>query len=38
MSNLNCTILMMALRRLSLHIEILIIGNIRLFLKNLESP
>jgi hypothetical protein len=34
---LNCVILMNVLLRLSFHIEILIIGNIRLFLRNLES-
>jgi hypothetical protein len=35
MFGLNCAILMRALLRLSLCIEILIIGNIRLFLKKL---
>jgi hypothetical protein len=35
MFDLNCAILMRALLRLSLCIEILIIGNIRLFLKKL---
>jgi hypothetical protein len=38
MPDLNCTIFMRALVRLSIHIEILIIGNIRFFLRNLESP
>jgi hypothetical protein len=38
MSDLNCATLMRALLRLSLHIEILITGSIRLFLRNLESP
>jgi hypothetical protein len=35
MFGLNCAILMRALLKLSLCIEILIIGNIRLFLKKL---
>jgi hypothetical protein len=38
MSGLNCAILMRALLRLGLHVEILTIGNIRFFLRNLESP
>jgi hypothetical protein len=38
MFDLSCATSMMALMRLSLHIEILITGNIRLFLRNLESP
>jgi hypothetical protein len=29
---------MRVLLRLSLHVEILTIGNVRLFLRNLESP
>jgi hypothetical protein len=33
----TCAILMRVLLRLSLHVEILIIGNIRFFLINLES-
>jgi hypothetical protein len=37
MTSLNCAILMRALLRLSLRVEILTIGNIRLFLKKLES-
>jgi hypothetical protein len=37
MVDLNCTILMMALLRLSLHIEILRIGNIKLSLRNLVN-
>jgi hypothetical protein len=38
MFDLSCATLMRALLKLSLHIEILIIGSIRLSLKNLESP
>jgi hypothetical protein len=38
MSGLGCAILMRALLRLSLHIEILTIDNIRRFLRNQESP
>jgi hypothetical protein len=38
MSGLSCATPMRALLRLSLHIEILIIGSTRLFLRNLESP
>jgi hypothetical protein len=38
MSSLSYAILMGPLLRLSLHVEILIIGNIRLSLRNLESP
>jgi hypothetical protein len=38
MCDLNCIILMTALQRLSLRVEILTIDNIRLFLTNLESP
>jgi hypothetical protein len=37
MSGLSCATLMRAHLRLSLHIEIRTIGNIRLFLRNLES-
>jgi hypothetical protein len=37
MSGLNCAIPIRALLRLSLRVEILKIGNIRLFLRNLES-
>jgi hypothetical protein len=37
MFGLSCATHMRAFLRLSLHIEILIICNIRLFLKNLES-
>jgi hypothetical protein len=37
MSDLSCAIPMRALLRLSLHVEILIIGNIRFSLRNLES-
>jgi hypothetical protein len=37
MFGLSCATLMMALLRLSLHIEILIIGSTRLSLRNLES-
>jgi hypothetical protein len=37
MCGLNYAILMRALLRLSLRVEILTIGNIRLFLRNLES-
>jgi hypothetical protein len=38
MFDLSCATHMRAFLILSLHIEILIICNIRLFLKNLESP
>jgi hypothetical protein len=38
MSSLNCAILMRALLRLSFRVEIFTIGNIRLFLINLEIP
>jgi hypothetical protein len=38
MSSLSCATPMRSLLRLSLHIEILITGSIRLSLKNLESP
>jgi hypothetical protein len=38
MFDLSCTTHMMALLRLSLHIEILITGSTRLSLRNLESP
>jgi hypothetical protein len=38
MSGLSCTTPMRALLRLSLHVEILIIGSTRLFLRNLKSP
>jgi hypothetical protein len=38
MSSLSCATLMWALLRLSLHVEIFITGNIRLSLKNSESP
>jgi hypothetical protein len=38
MCNLSCATHMRALLRLSLHIEILITDNFKLFLKNLESP
>jgi hypothetical protein len=38
MSGLSCTTPMRALLRLSLHVEILIIGSTRLFLRNLENP
>jgi hypothetical protein len=38
MSDLKCAIFMRALLRLSLHIEILITGNIILSLRNLKSP
>jgi hypothetical protein len=38
MSVLSCTILMRVLLRLSLCVEILIMGNIRRFLRNQESP
>jgi hypothetical protein len=37
MSSLSCATPIRAPLRLSLHIEILITGNIRLFLRNLES-
>jgi hypothetical protein len=37
MSDLSCTTLMRALLRLSLHVEILITGSIRLSLRNIES-
>jgi hypothetical protein len=37
MCGLNCAILMRALPRLSLHVEILIIGSSRLFLRNLVN-
>jgi hypothetical protein len=37
MSSLSCVTPMMALLRLSLHVEILITGSTRLFLRNLES-
>jgi hypothetical protein len=37
MFDLSCATLMRALLKLSLHIEILIIGSIRLSLRNLES-
>jgi hypothetical protein len=37
MSDLNCVILMRAPLRLSLHIEILVIGSTRLFLRNLVN-
>jgi hypothetical protein len=35
--DLNCAILMRALLRLSLHVEILVTGSTRLFLKNLVN-
>jgi hypothetical protein len=38
MYDLNYAILMRALLRLSLHVEILIIGSTRLFLINLVNP
>jgi hypothetical protein len=38
MSGLSCATLMRALLRLSLHVEMLIIGSIGLSLRNLESP
>jgi hypothetical protein len=38
MFDLNCAILMRALLRLSLHVEIRITDSTRLFLRNLESP
>jgi hypothetical protein len=38
MFGLSCATLMRALLRLSLHVEILIIGSTRLSLRNLESP
>jgi hypothetical protein len=38
MFDLTCTTHMMALLRLSLHIEILITGSTKLSLRNLESP
>jgi hypothetical protein len=38
MFGLSCATLMMTLLRLSLHVEILIIGSTRLSLRNLESP
>jgi hypothetical protein len=38
MSNLSCATPMRALLRLSLHVEILITGSTRLFLRNLKSP
>jgi hypothetical protein len=34
----SCAILMRALMRFSLHVEIPIIDSTRLFLRNLESP
>jgi hypothetical protein len=37
MSGLSCATLMRALLRLSLHVEILIIGSTRLFLRNLVN-
>jgi hypothetical protein len=37
MSGLNCAILMRAPLRLSLHVEILIIGSTRFFLRNLVN-
>jgi hypothetical protein len=38
MFDLNCAIFMRTLLRLSLHIEILTIDNIKLSLKNLVNP
>jgi hypothetical protein len=38
MFSLNCATHMMALLRLSLHVEILITDGTRLFLRILESP
>jgi hypothetical protein len=38
MFDLNCAIHMRVLLRLSLHIRILIIGNIKLFFRNLVNP
>jgi hypothetical protein len=38
MFGLSCATLMRDLLRLSLHVEILITGSIRLSLRNLESP
>jgi hypothetical protein len=38
MYGLSCATLMMALLKLSLHIEILITSSTRLSLRNLESP
>jgi hypothetical protein len=38
MFGLSCATHMRALLRLSLHVEILIIGSTRLSLRNLESP
>jgi hypothetical protein len=37
MFGLNCAILMRALQRLSLHVEILTTGSTRLFLRNLVN-
>jgi hypothetical protein len=37
MSSLNCAIHMMTLLRLSLPVKILTIGNIKYFIRNLES-
>jgi hypothetical protein len=36
--DLSCVTLMRAFLRLSLYVEVLIIGNTRLSIKNLESP
>jgi hypothetical protein len=38
MFDLSCAILMRVFQRLSLYVEILITGNIRPSLRNLESP
>jgi hypothetical protein len=38
MSGLSCATLMMALLRLSLHVEILITGSTRFSLRNMKSP
>jgi hypothetical protein len=38
MLGLSCATLMRALLRLSLHVEILIIGSTKFSLRNLESP
>jgi hypothetical protein len=38
MFDLNCAISIRALLRLTLHVEILIIGSTRLSLRNLENP